>query len=166
MFWHVENTKLYVLGSIHVLEQNRGGLFREAEQVYQEAERVVFEHDMIAPPDPIFIENPTGVTLSSQVPFSVFGAASREWSALGLPHARLEQLQPWTAAMSTAMTIANKRGLVVDAGVDKVLWNRADQDGKTKTTLEMRNRSHPPAVRLPASWGCWAAMSLSERRRP
>jgi len=29
-----------------------------------------------------------------------------------------------------------------------------------------RNRSHPPAVRLPASWGCWAAMSPSERRRP
>jgi len=28
------------------------------------------------------------------------------------------------------------------------------------------NRSHPPAVRLPASWGCWAAMSPSERRRP
>jgi len=31
--------------------------------------------------------------------------------------------------------------------------------------LERGNRSHPPAVRLPASWGCWAAMSPSERRR-
>ncbi len=34
------------------------------------------------------------------------------------------------------------------------------------TLHQAGNRSHPPAVRLPASWGCWAAMSPSERRRP
>ena len=36
------------------------------------------------------------------------------------------------------------------------IWSQGDRS----------NRSHPPAVRLPASWGCWAAMSPSERRRP
>jgi uncharacterized protein YbaP (TraB family) len=59
-----------------------------------------------------------------------------EWANLGLPPARLEQIQPWVAAMVIAVTGAAKRGIDEAHGVDKVLWGRTERDGKTRTTLE------------------------------
>ena len=55
---------------------------------------------------------------------------------LGLEPARLEQLQPWVAAMAIVVGGAAKRGIDVAHGVDKVLWDRTEHDGKTRTTLE------------------------------
>ncbi len=38
--------------------------------------------------------------------------------------------------MTIALTAAAKRGIDVAHGVDKVLWDRTQNDGKTRTTLE------------------------------
>ena len=78
VLWHVENTSLYLRASIHMLEQTRHGLFPEAEQVYKKVQRVTFEHDIGAPPNPVFIENIPGSPLSTQVPQAVFASAARE----------------------------------------------------------------------------------------
>ena len=136
MLWSLEDTNLYFMGSVHTLEQNRHGLFPEAEQIYQNAQRVAFEHDLNSPPDRIFIENPVGKPLSSQVPSAEFATAARVWESLGLPQARLEEIQPWVAAMAIVSTGAARRGIAEAHGVDKVLWGRAEHDCKTRTTLE------------------------------
>ena len=135
MLWHVEDTNLHLMASIHVLEQACHGLFPEAEQIYQKAQRVTFEHDLATPPDPVFIENTLGKPLSTQLP-PVFASAAREWANLGLDPARLEQLQPWVAAMAIVGIGAAKRGIDEAHGVDRVLWGRTKHDGKTRTTLE------------------------------
>ena len=139
MLWHVEDTNLHLMGSIHVLEQTRHGLFSEAEQIYQKVDRVVFEHDMVTPPDRLFIENIPGKPLSAQVSPAIFANASREWARLGLDPVRLEQLQPWIAAMAIVGIIAARRGIDEAYGVDKVLWGRTEQDGKTRSTLESQD---------------------------
>lgn len=136
MLWHIEDANLHLMGSIHVLEQTRHGLFPEAEQIYQKAQRVTFEHDMVTPPNPVFIENIFGNPLSTQVPPAVFASAAREWANLGLAPARLEQLQPWVAAMAIVAIGAARRGIDEAHGVDRALWGRTERDGKTRTTLE------------------------------
>jgi uncharacterized protein YbaP (TraB family) len=136
MLWHVEGSNLYLMASIHVLEQTRPGLFPEAEQIYQSAQRVIFEHDMTLPPDPVLMENDPAKPLSAQVSPAVFANAVREWANLGLNQARLEQLQPWAAAMVIGIIGAAKRGIDGAHGVDNVLWKRTERDGKTRATLE------------------------------
>lgn len=94
MLWHVGDTGLSLMGSIHLLGQTRHGLYPEAEQIYQKVQRVTFEHDMVTPPDPVFLENSPGKRLSTQIPPAVFASAAKAWASLGLDPARLEQLQP------------------------------------------------------------------------
>ena len=136
MLWHVEGTNLHLMGSIHILEKTRHGLFPEAEHIYQQAQRVAFEADMVTPPDPVLIENLAGAPLSTQIPPAVFARAAREWANLGLDPARLEQLLPWMAAMVIGLIGAAKRGIDIEHGVDKALWHRVEQDGKARITLE------------------------------
>jgi uncharacterized protein YbaP (TraB family) len=97
---------------------------------------VTFEHDPATPPDPVFIENTLGKPLSTQLPPAVFASAAREWANLGLSPARLEQIQPWIAAMAIVAVGAAKRGIDEARGVDKALWGRTEHDGKARTTLE------------------------------
>jgi len=139
MLWHIKDTNLYFMGSIHVLEQTRHALFPEAERVYQQVDRVTFEHDMVAPPNPVLIENGPGASLSTQVSPGIFANATREWMRLGLDVTRLEQLQPWAAATTIATLDALKRGIDSAFGVDKVLWDRTEQDGKARSTLETQD---------------------------
>jgi len=67
---------------------------------------------------------------------------------------------------------SEKRGKIAEQSALRLnVYFQRITDNETWDTqaIESRgrgNRSHPPAVRLPASWGCWAAMSPSERRRP
>lgn len=136
MLWHVEGTNLHLMGSIHVLEQTRHGLFPEAEHIYQQAQRVAFESDLVTPPDPVLIENTAGQPLSAQVPAAVFANAARVWADLGLDLTRLEHLIPWIAAMVIGCRGAAKRGIDIAHGVDKALWDRVEQDGKARITLE------------------------------
>jgi hypothetical protein len=137
------------MASIHLLEQTRHGLFPEAEQIYQNAQRVTFEHALGTPLNPAFIENIPGSPLSSQVPSAVLVNATREWTDLGLDLTRLEQIQPWVAAMNIARLRAAKRGIDEAHGVDKVLWGRAEHDGKTRTTLENLEDALTPFVTSP-----------------
>jgi uncharacterized protein YbaP (TraB family) len=136
VLWHVEGTNLHLMGSIHVLEKTRHGLFPEAEHIYQQAQRVAFETDMATPPDPVLFENVAGEPLSTQVPPAVFASAVKEWVNLGLDPARLEQFLPWMAAMAIGLIGAEKRGIDTAHGVDKALWGRTEQEGKVRITLE------------------------------
>jgi uncharacterized protein len=136
VLWYVEGTNLHFMGSVHALEQTRHELFREAEEIYQKTQRVTFEHDMLTPPNPALIGNIPEKPLSTQVPSTVFARAAKEWANLGLDPARLEQCQPWAAAIGIVAVGAARRGIVEAHGVDKVLWVRAEQVGKTRTTLE------------------------------
>jgi uncharacterized protein len=70
------------------------------------------------------------------VPTVVFGNAAREWTNVDLAPERLEQLQPWIAAMVIGSRLAAQRGIIESHGADKVLWDRTEKDGKTRTTLE------------------------------
>ncbi len=137
MLWAVKGANLYLLASIHLSDQARSVLYLEAEQAYRAAERVTFEHDMTQPPNISLMENQSGTLLSQQVPGGVFANAAAEWAKLSLDPARLEQLRPWAAAISSVAIRAMKRGLQEAYGVDKPLWQRAAQDGKTHEILEL-----------------------------
>ena len=136
MLWAVEGGNLHLMASIHISDQSRSALYPEAEQAYRDAERVTFEHDMVTPPSSATFENPPGQLLSQIVPSTVFANADNEWTMLGLPVQRLEQLQPWMAAMSIVVQRAMKRGFQLDYGVDKPLWLRTAAEGKARDILE------------------------------
>jgi uncharacterized protein YbaP (TraB family) len=107
----------------------------DAELAYTNALRVTFEHDITAAPDPSLIENTLGNLLSRQVPAAVFVNAAREWVNIGLAPERLEQLQPWIAAMAIGSRLAAQRGIIESNGMDRLSWQRTEQEGKTRTTL-------------------------------
>jgi uncharacterized protein YbaP (TraB family) len=136
MLWKAADANLSLLGSVHVLDQRARALFPEAERTYAMAQRVAFEHDLMAAPDLSLIENAPGNPLSRQVPTVVFGNAAKEWVNVDLEPERLEQLQPWFAALVIGSRAAARRGIMESHGVDMMLWDRTEQDGKTRTTLE------------------------------
>jgi uncharacterized protein YbaP (TraB family) len=150
MLWHIDDTSLYLMGSIHALERSNHALFPEAERAYQQVDRVTFEHDMVTPPNPMFLENIPGKPLSAQVPPAVFANAAREWVNLGRDPAGLEQFQPWFVATVIGAIGAAKRGIEGDYGVDKILWGRAEQDRKTRSTLETQDDALGRFAMLPA----------------
>ena len=68
--------------------------------------------------------------------------------------------------LSTHKLLSENPGRYQDAAIAGIKAVLGLAPGQPIPTGLVGNRSHPPAVRLPASWGCWAAMSPSERRRP
>ena len=136
MLWHVENTNLHLLGSIHALRRDQSGLHQKATEAYTKATCVTFESDLGSSPAAELFENSQGELLSTRVPATVFANALREWVDLGLEAERLEQLQPWAAAQAMILIAAARRGIDVAHGIDKTLWERAGQDGKIRHSLE------------------------------
>ena len=149
MLWKADDANLHLLGSIHILDQRGSRLFSEAELAYTSAKRVTFEHEMTAAPDLSLIENSPNDPLSGQVPTVVFGNAAREWTNVDLAPERLEQLQPWFVAMVIGSRLAAQRGIIESYGVDKVLWDRTEKDGKARTTLESLSEALSAFSRAP-----------------
>ena len=136
MLWHVKNSKLYLLGSIHLLDARPLVLSPQAKRAYQRSRRIAFEQDLNAPPNSADLLLPPGSRLSDQIPAALFAAAHKAWHDAGISDVDLEVVRPWVAAMLIQTRPAERRGIKSDIGVDRQLWQRAEKDDKAIVTLE------------------------------
>jgi uncharacterized protein YbaP (TraB family) len=86
----------------------------------------VLEHGML----------PAGQTLRGVVGEARYGRLEQEAARVGLPLEGLQQLEPWTVALTLTQLEFAKLGLDPDAGVERQLERRAEADHKPIQGLE------------------------------
>lgn len=136
MLWHIEDSNADILGSIHVMDPASLVLSQHVDEAYLRAQRLAFEYDFSAQPSPSAVSLPQGETLSRKLPAALFSALRGLWTEAGLPEAGLESTPPWLAALQLQFTLAARRGISHERGVDRLLWQRAMADRKEILGLE------------------------------
>jgi uncharacterized protein YbaP (TraB family) len=136
MLWKVEEGGLALLGSVHLLDVADLPLSDAAWDTFNAAERVVFEHDFIQPPDMSFALSLPGQSLRTVVPPPLFEALRECCQQLSFNIANIIECQPWYAGMSLSRVTATCAGLLVSNGVDTKLWEEARRRGKAIEYLE------------------------------
>jgi uncharacterized protein YbaP (TraB family) len=145
--WTVEgrHNTVYLLGSIHVLRPDDGGLPDVAEDAYDDAEHIVMEIDLDDPAivDPMALLGqmqrtallPAGETLRG-----VLGAdyddVQTKVQAAGLDLATLDRFAPWFVATMMLQLELTQAGFRPEYGVEQRIATRARDDGKPITGLE------------------------------
>lgn len=139
MLWRVEDTEMYLLGSVHIMGPTPLTLSPSAEQAYRQSERVVFESNIDETPDFSVGKLPAHERLSQLVPPELWSVLRQKWAAAGLKEDDLERFHPWLAALILMFETAARRKITAELGVDKQIWNRAGADDLERVTLEPRN---------------------------
>jgi uncharacterized protein YbaP (TraB family) len=146
ILWAVqgEHNTVYLLGSIHVLRAQDGGLPQEAQDAYQDAEQLVMELDMDdLMADPMAMAGaaqrlavlPEGQSLRG-VLGQDYAAVQTHAQTLGLDVGLLDRFQPWFVATAMLQAELAKRGFSSELGVEETLTRRAVADHKPIRGLE------------------------------
>jgi uncharacterized protein YbaP (TraB family) len=97
MLWYVKGSKLYLFGSLHMLDAGPLGLRPREEQVYRKSRRIVFESNLDAQPD---FQLPDDTFLSQLISPPMFAATQEAWDRIGIPEPPdLDRLPPFIAAL-------------------------------------------------------------------
>jgi hypothetical protein len=147
VLWSVQgqHNTVYLLGSIHVLRPQDGGLPAAAERAYGDAEKLVMEIDLDEPreTDPMTLLAemqrlavlPAGQSLRSVLgpEYDDVNARAR---AAGLDLALVDQFAPWFVATTILQLELAKRGFSPEFGIEQILAKRAADDDKPIRGLE------------------------------
>jgi len=142
--WAVQgaHNTVYLAGSVHLLRPGTA-LPAALDRAYADSRALVLEIDL-STLDPAAAQEyvrthgmlPAGQTLRSVIGEERYARLEKEAGALGLPLASLEPLEPWTAALTLTVFEYAKAGLDPDAGVERQLERRAQNDHKRILGLE------------------------------
>jgi hypothetical protein len=147
VLWSVQgrHNTVYLLGSIHLLRPQDGGLPEAAEHAYDDAEQLVMEIDLDDPgeTDPMAMLAemqrlallPAGESLRG-----VLGAdyddVNARTRAAGLDLALVDTFAPWFVATTILQLELAKRGFSPELGIEQILAKRAAGDDKPIRGLE------------------------------
>jgi hypothetical protein len=166
VLWTVQGTHntVYLLGSIHVLRAEDGGLPKVAQDAYADAERLVMELDMddVMSGDPMAMAAtaqrlallPEGQSLRS-VLGSDYAAVQARAREAGLDLAMFDRFEPWFVATALLQMELAKRGFSSEQGVEETLAKRAMADGKPIEGLETAEQQ----------LGMLAGLPMAEQKR-
>jgi hypothetical protein len=147
VLWSVQgrHNTVYLLGSVHVLRPQDGGLPPAAERAYEDAEQLVMEIDLDEPreTDPMTLLAemqrlavlPAGESLQSVLgpEYDDVNARAR---AAGLELGLVDQFAPWFVATTILQLELAKRGFSPEFGIEQILAKRAADDDKPIRGLE------------------------------
>jgi uncharacterized protein YbaP (TraB family) len=160
VLWTVqgEHNTVYLLGSIHVLRAEDGGLPKVADDAYRDAERLVMEIDMddALQGDPTVMANtmqrmallPAGQTLRTALG-SDFAAVQQHAEKAGIDLERFEPFAPWFVATALLQVELAKRGFSPEFGIEDTLVKRAEADHKPIEGLETAEQQFAILANLP-----------------
>lgn len=137
-----EDTTIHIFGTSHMLPEGVNWLHGPVRTAFDQADTLVLE--IVQPDDPAQMRslvmrlglNPSGVSLSSQLPGPLREDMARAASEVGLPMAALEPLRPWLAATTIAVAGLQSLGLNSEQGVEQILAAHAKAKGKAIDGLE------------------------------
>ena len=159
VLWTVQgrHNTVYLLGSVHVLRADEGGLPRVAQDAYADAERLVMELDMDA-----LLTDPTAMTSAAQrlallpagqslrsVLGADYGTVQSHAREAGLELGLLDRFQPWFVATALMQAQLAQRGYSSEHGVEETLTRRAMADHKPITGLETVEQQLGVLARMP-----------------
>lgn len=143
--WMIERdkSKVYFLGSIHLLPKNVKWYGGKVKEIFGDAREVVFEVHMTpdkeAQAQQITIENgllPAGDELRNYLEPEEYQYLSEQAVAVGIPAVNLTRFKPWFASIALSINVIKKQGWDPDSGVDKFIEGLAMQENKTISELE------------------------------
>lgn len=134
------DSRVYLLGSVHVLPAGSLPLPPHVEAAYADAAVLAFELDLdeAAAGAPAMIaaamdEATVAESLTSEQQATLDTAAA----ALGLPPGVFGAFEPWFAGLTYGVAVLQQSGLAVEAGgVDAHFFGRAKADAKERVALE------------------------------
>lgn len=143
--WCVQGTKskVYLLGSMHVLKESSYPLDARIEKAYESCPKVVFEADPAeAGSDEVRAMMlrlgtfPEGRTLRSEISPKTYSALKKRALANGMNPDQFNALRPWYAALVIASAELNRLGFVHEHGLDAYFYRKASSDKKDRIFLE------------------------------
>ena len=133
-------TKVYLLGSVHVLPDGALPLPAHVEAAYAEASVLAFELDL-----DLAQAGAMGMMAAAMDEVTIADALTPEQSdslnaalaLVGMPPGALDTLEPWFAGMMYGVMVLQQSGLPIqEGGVDAHFFGRAKADGKERIAFE------------------------------
>ncbi len=143
--WSFEsgNNTIYLLGSIHVLNQDSYPLPDVVENIYDCCRRIVYETDLDSMNNTSMQAKmlrrgmyPKGQTLSDNISPETYEMLRKKLEASGLPILPFEQFRPWMAALTLTGAEMIRLGFDPKLGLDQRFFSKAKQDNKELIFLE------------------------------
>ncbi len=149
------DSRVYLLGSIHVLTEADYPLADAVEAAYADAEVVAFEIDQATMDAdalrllPHYGLDPAGRPLAEILPDSVYRALSDVLGANGMDAAAFDGFRPWLVSLMVGELGAASLPLRAEWGVDRHVYGRAVADGRETTALETADQQFAALAGLP-----------------
>jgi len=162
-FWEVSGrqNKLWLFGSVHLLQEADAALPEVAEQAYDNAESIVGELDLNAAiagmfgPKALALQLlPEGQTLAASLGPDLFKRLQQEAGKLGMDTDFMTRQQPWFVAMQIQQLRLLRAGFNPLHGIDMQIATRAGADGKPMRGLEL----------VEDQLGIFASLSMEQQR--
>lgn len=144
LLWALDDadSRVYLLGSIHVLTEADYPLHAAVEAAYAEADVVAFEVDPATMAEevvrllPRYGLDPDQRSLRSVLPDSVYQALAGVLAPHGLEPSMLDGMRPWAVSLTVSELSSTHLPLKAEWGVDQHLHRRAVADQRETAALE------------------------------
>ncbi|HFD05017.1 MAG TPA: TraB/GumN family protein [Firmicutes bacterium] len=143
--WKIESdiNTVYLMGSIHFLQEDDYPLDERFDQCFQNAENIVFELHYDSTQTPKFQQYtllkafyPEGGTFKSSVSDSTYTLVKNKLLELGMPIEKLNAFQPWFIAVTMLSLNLQKLGFDPKLGIDQHFFTLAKESQKDIIPLE------------------------------
>ena len=143
--WQVNSptNTVYLLGSLHFLQEDYYPLSDSIQAAFEDAETVVFEADIgqLSTAEAAFFlieraEPEAGEALQEVLPPETYQQVQQATDDLGLPMAFFQSTEPWFLALSLTSAQLLSLGFDPTYGVDQYLYNQAQAAEKNILALE------------------------------
>lgn len=136
-----KDTTIYLFGTVHVLKPGLTWFDEAVKTAFDKSDTLVLE---MIEPEPAAMQqlvmqkaiNPTGPTLTEQIPEAKRPAYIKAVTDLGAPANAFDRFKPWMAAITLSIAPLQKLGYDPNSGAEKVLTAAAKSAGKKVEALE------------------------------
>jgi uncharacterized protein YbaP (TraB family) len=143
--WEVKtaSTRVYLLGSLHVLKSSAYPLAREIGRAYAASQRLVFETNLGAMMEPDILGKmmelgvyPEGQDLFQNISGTTRENLEKKLRDLGLPPSNFSRFKPWFIALTLTTLEMQRLGFNPEYGIDLHFYTKAKGDEKELSYLE------------------------------
>lgn len=136
-------SKVYLLGTIHLMSARSYPLSEVIEKAYSDSKVIVFESDMraINRPDTQVRLTQSGTyqrggALKKSVSPATYAQFEKHCAYAGLPVERMDRFRPWFCGITLTMLEVRKLGYDLEYGTEQYFHTRARKDGKKSAYFE------------------------------
>lgn len=141
--WVVKDadTTIYLFGTVHVLKPGLSWFDEAVKTAFDKSDTLVLE---MVEPEPAQMQqlvmakamNPSGPTLTEQIPEAKRAAYTKAMNDNGIPPAAFDRMKPWMAAVTLSIVPLTKLGYDPNSGAEKVLTAAAKSANKKVEAVE------------------------------